>query len=269
MTREHNSLSGATVPISSRITALDKAGAPLTELFDYIPNDEQDWIYDPNQWNNTWKPKCAYEVHEVAQLHVYPSNSSAYQDQIPSLGAYVPTWATIYPDRQDVDTAGFYEGKLVNGSGNWRDLLVTYIFVSWPGSDPLNGNNVPSTANISFVNFLAHHVGRDASSGWFEETAFKSDVHVVDCAYTNTVKGGVAVEDQATIPASGPSSAITSVVGIYTLSIVGSSIREEPVKQPTGQEIIRYFQAYASVKYSQYPHTKRRSLLAKREVVQI
>lgn len=79
---------------------------------------------------------------------------------------------------------------------------MTHVFASWPGSDPLSRNNVPSTVNVSLVNYLIHHVGRDIATNGFENTRFKSDVHVADCTYyINTVDGGKVIEDQAMIPA--------------------------------------------------------------------
>ena len=66
------------------------------------------------------------------ELVVYPTDSSSYQDELPLLGNYLPQpeWATVDPTRQGATSAGFYNGADTNGTGHWRDVVVTYVFGS-------------------------------------------------------------------------------------------------------------------------------------------
>ena len=48
-----------------------------------------------------------------------------------------------------------------------------------------------------------------------------------------------------------------------------ASIADKPVIQPTGQEMLRYWQAFMSVKDAQYPHMVARTLSVQQHVVQI
>ena len=56
---------------------------------------------------------------------------------------------------------------------------------------------------------------------------------------------------------------------MYSRAVVDASIAELPVRQPTGQEMLRYWQAYMSVKDAQYPHPVARTLSVRQGVVQI
>lgn len=51
--------------------------------------------------------------------------------------------------------------------------------------------------------------------------------------------------------------------------MVEASIAEQEVRQPTAQEMLRYWQAFMSVKDSQYPHPVERTLSVSQQVVQI
>jgi hypothetical protein len=56
---------------------------------------------------------------------------------------------------------------------------------------------------------------------------------------------------------------------MYTRAVADASITEVPVRQPTGQEMLRYWQAFMSVKDAQYPHPVARTLSVRKGVVQI
>ena len=56
---------------------------------------------------------------------------------------------------------------------------------------------------------------------------------------------------------------------MYNRAVVESSIAQLPVIQRTGQEMLRYWQAYMSVKDAQLPHRVARTLSTQQAVVQI
>jgi hypothetical protein len=191
VTHEHVSLSGAAVNVTSRVQALNKANAPLEQVFDFIPDDSFEWVFLEHEWNNTWHGECTYSKYPAVDLVVYPANSTNYQDEVPLLGNWLPRWATVDPTRQGTSYSGFFIGAAANGTGAWRDMVVTYAFGSAPDS---NVDINPSPINISFANYLAHDIARDPNSTYFQ-TAFKSDVHVVDCTFYNSIPDGI--QDQA------------------------------------------------------------------------
>ena len=194
VTKEHSSIAGALVQVSTRADALTRANAPLDELFDFAPSDDSQWTYEPSQWNNTWKGNCSFAKHEAVDLVVYPSISTEYQDEIPLLGDYIPSWATVDRSKQGVAYAGFYTDALVNGTGEYRDMVVTYVF----GSAPAIGHGFSEqNTNISIVNYLAHHIARDdPDDGTYLSTRFSSDVHTAECRFVNAVNGRIT-HDQA------------------------------------------------------------------------
>jgi hypothetical protein len=193
VTQEHFAISGALVQVSARADALTRANAPLTELFDFAPSDDSHWIYEPSQWNNTWKGSCSFAKHEAVELVVYPTKSSEYQDEVPLLGDYIPSWATVDRSKQGVDYCGFYKDALANHTGAWRDQVVTYVFGSAPANEL--GFSEKNT-NISIVNYLAHHIARDDNGdSTYLETRFRSDVHTAECQFVNAFDG--EIDDQA------------------------------------------------------------------------
>ena len=56
---------------------------------------------------------------------------------------------------------------------------------------------------------------------------------------------------------------------MYNYAVGDASINEVPVRQPTGQEMLRYWQAFISVKDAGYPHSVARTLSVREAVVQI
>jgi hypothetical protein len=56
---------------------------------------------------------------------------------------------------------------------------------------------------------------------------------------------------------------------LYRRPVIEASISGRPVVQPTGQQMLRYWQAFMSVKDGQYPHPQVRRLSVSRPVVQL
>jgi len=56
---------------------------------------------------------------------------------------------------------------------------------------------------------------------------------------------------------------------IYERSVIEASINEREVVQPTGQDMLRYWQAFMSVKDAQYLHAVERTLSVSQDIVQI
>jgi hypothetical protein len=56
---------------------------------------------------------------------------------------------------------------------------------------------------------------------------------------------------------------------VYELQTEDATLADQPIVQPTGQQMLRYWQAYISILNSQYPHEVKRSLSVSRAVTQI
>lgn len=218
---QFNTIDGATVELAARIQALEYANAPLEQLFDYVPNDTSGWIFVGQEWNNTWQGHCSYNLYPAVDLHVYSANSTSFQDAIPLLSTVLPQWATVDPTRQGTDYSGFYYDPDNNGTGAVRDNINTYVFGSVPDAGGL-GNS--TSMNISLANVLLHGVGL-TSFGTFQETSFKSDVHVVECIFNNTVPGFIPV-DHAYGPTGQYANAVMNVAEIYKRPVLASGKRK-------------------------------------------
>ena len=65
---------------------------------------------------------------------------------------------------------------------------VTGISPQSFGSSPDNdATHSARTSNVSIVNYLTDEIGKDSATGRYIETAFRSDVHVVECGFVNEV----------------------------------------------------------------------------------
>jgi hypothetical protein len=269
---------GESVDIAAQVRALEYANAPLEQLFDYVPNDTSGWIFVGQEWNNTWQGRCSYHLYPAVDLRVHSTNFFSFQHQIPLLSTVLPQWATVDPKRQGMGYSMSSHDPDKNGTGAYRDYLITYFF----GSVPDTGGFPYSTSmNISLANVLLHNVGR-TSSGNFEETSFKSDVNVVECMFNNTVPGFV---DQAYGPTGHYANTVQNVAEVSPSehlvygseqtfqmsirSVVEAFFADQPVVQPTAKQMLRYWQAYMSVKNTKFPHLKQRTLTVARPVVQI
>jgi hypothetical protein len=172
------------VPVSilkSRVGALDNAGAPLEEIFDFVPDDTSNWLYVKEEWDNSWRGKCSYQLHPSVDLVVVPTDKPRFSGSVPALATVLPSWVTMNSSTgQYMDSSCYSLKGAVNGSGSFRDCLLTYAFNNPPDiPNVTNDHN-----NISLVNILLHEIGTNAS-GYVVQTAFKSDVHVADCMFQN------------------------------------------------------------------------------------
>jgi len=185
---------GAMVWVSTMVAALRRVNAPLDELFDFVPGDDTQWIYKPSQWNNTWKGNCSFAKCEAAELELRPSRSSAYQNEVPLLRNYIPSWATVNITNQGVSDIPFYVDREINGTGSYRDVIRMYVFGSARVGEL---DKMERNMNIAIVNFLAHHIGINNTAGFdFSQTRFHSDIHITECQFANAVADG-GTRDQA------------------------------------------------------------------------
>jgi hypothetical protein len=277
VTNEWIGLDEATVEVTSRFDALDKADAPLDQLFDFVPGDNSGWVYVGEQWNNSWHGQCTYTLHPAVNMVVLPTNSTRFQDRTPALGTWLPTWVTANDTDQATWLSGLTDDAFPNKTVVWTDGLMTHVFRNVPSP-----TDAPRNFNLSLVNFLIHHIGEN-SEGNFLETAFSSDIHVAECVFENSSPG---LKDQAS-PLGHISDAARniakvsdvyleavpdcecSVSQIYEPNITASSIAQRPIVHPTAQQMLRYWQAYTSVKDTQNVHVVQRQLSISQPIVQI
>jgi hypothetical protein len=176
-------LTGLEDRVTLRATALDRAKAPYNQLFDFMPDNGTDWIFVPEEWNNTWVGECAFNKYPAVDLVVLSSPSLYYQDMVPTLDTFIPTWATLDRTKQGYGPIFSPQAQNTNYTGACRDCLITYVF----GSAPYSGNESLPTTNISFANILLHNIGFGNGNGtYFMNTSFKSDVHVAECTFNNS-----------------------------------------------------------------------------------
>ena len=62
---------------------------------------------------------------------------------------------------------------------------------------------------------------------------------------------------------------VSANLKLYRRPVIEAAINGRPVVQPTGQQMLRSWQAFMSVKDGQYPHTQERRLSVSRPVVQV
>ncbi|KAH8806539.1 hypothetical protein DL96DRAFT_1822447 [Flagelloscypha sp. PMI_526] len=247
VTHEHSSISGALVNITTRINRLNAAAMPLDQMLDFVPNDEDQWVYVESQWNNTWRGSCQSNVIRGAVLQVFPTTADDFQTQVPGLATYLPNWATVNASKQGAAYDGFYDGAAANGTGSWTDLVAFYLFGDW--SPEFEPHSYPASIQVAMVNFLAHHVARGNDTVMFQQTNFTSDIHTATCNFQNSSPGN---NNQAYPSTHNYDNAVGNIANVFQRSITDTSIAKQPVTQPTGNEMLRAWQAFVSVKDSQY-----------------
>lgn len=176
------------VPLHAR--ALDRAGAPLEQLFDFIPNFDESssrhWLFVDEEWNNTWQGNCSYDIHPDVDLRVLDISTPGsldeciYQYVIPALGSVIPAWATLDLGMQNCSSIPVAQLYSANKTGALQDALIIYVFAS-------TTNFAEPIINISFVNVLLHNIG--FGNAYLMNTSFKSDVHIAECTFNNISPG--------------------------------------------------------------------------------
>ena len=170
---------------TSRVNSLEKANAPLLELFDFIPDDQSGWVYVADEWNNSWHGQCTYNSFPATDLIILPSNLSDYGDLyfqilVPSLGPLLPQWASANETGQG---ASFIANNNVNPQ-LFDDFLLLYFFAN-PADSPVVGIANWSSVNISLVNLLVHNIPLN-SSGYIIQSSSQADIQIAECTFNNS-----------------------------------------------------------------------------------
>jgi hypothetical protein len=171
------------VAVNARIQALNKANAPLDELFDFAPDDNSNWVYVAEEWNNTWRGNCTYLTHEGVELVLKSTNSSNFQDEVPALGAWLPQWVMANSSQQGTS---YISTRMPAAVGNvtrrFGDEFILYAFGNYSAAI--------SSAKFSFANVLIPNATLSSQDKYLE-TAAKSDVHVAECTLHKTAQEGM------------------------------------------------------------------------------
>ncbi|KAH8813889.1 hypothetical protein DL96DRAFT_1535479 [Flagelloscypha sp. PMI_526] len=266
--RNSDSLPTAFGSISTRIQALNDAGMPLDQLLDFIPSDENRWVYVETQWNNTWRGSCQSNVIQNVVLQVFPSKAHRFQDEVPDLANYLPSMLNFMADitlgwtndaQWAVDHVGLSVDHNSNGTSSWLELVQLYAF---PLSIDCNLNVNRSSIQVAMLNFHAHHIGRGQDGSRYVQANFTSDIHVATCTLQNSSPTNV-------YQASPYTNIARSFTGVFGSGIEDRAATNQPVIQPTGDEMLRAWQAYLSVKDAQSHFVVQRKLSTINPIVQM
>jgi hypothetical protein len=192
----------ATVEMAARIKALDDANFPVEGLLDFVPDDTSGWVYRAADWNNSWRGRCIYSTHRGVDLTIFPTNSTRSQDEVPGLGAFLPSWVSANSTQQQPFHSGIGSDNYTNHSIVWQDMLVTWAYLGQSDSDIF-------MFNVSLVNFLVDRVGAYPGGGYVE-TGFRSDVYIASCGFENV---NPTLEFQAT-PGVDPEDAVNNIAWV-------------------------------------------------------
>ncbi|OAP57613.1 hypothetical protein AYL99_08351 [Fonsecaea erecta] len=68
--RTDNGIHDSQVAWNQTQTSLDRAGFPIDELLDYLPDTSDLWVYRPDEWNNSWSMTCESVESKPVSLYL-------------------------------------------------------------------------------------------------------------------------------------------------------------------------------------------------------
>ena len=242
-------------------SSLESANFPTTQLLDFLPDLETSWIYQPNEWNNTWHAGCEYVPKTSLDLVIASSdNSLPFQEQMPALQDIIPTRFK----GDDVSISGGSGGCVMTTAGVPQCMLFLYFTIQSP----------EEAAPMEFT-ALAIHLDNPRLN---DDAGFLKGP-VSTASYTRATcqlkRNGAAVEDYYTAhpdtdelywPDDTFAAALeTHYHNIYTANVT----RGIPASPPEGEDMFRFFQAYQIAKDTQYGYPVTRKLSTQNTEVQI
>lgn len=151
------------------IQRLNKAGFPLDQLLDFVPDNSVDWKYDASQWNSTWSADCELTPDTPISLNVtrpglfarLPRGSDDIGDLLYTVDGLRPTFPPGYPspgrERGSFDFLGLaYGGQQPSA---WAHIFAYFsiqpnagpVFAAHPDLDLATINYEPYNFTMGMV----------------------------------------------------------------------------------------------------------------------
>ncbi|CAG7565983.1 unnamed protein product [Fusarium equiseti] len=263
-TIDHTNIMSALVQWNSTINRLNDAGFPYTELLDFLPENGVDWQYRSSEWNSSWKMSCKYTPLTEFPVKAEWVIPETVLDEIPDVRLAYPSdiQEKLSTYREVSGQAGFFANRTV-----YQDLLV-FVLLS-TGSDPVLVQTNNETMRMTFLAFHFHNIPRSNVRGrYFGIGAAEYSAYTqADCV----IRQGRVLDPKhvAYLWTEDTFSIAVAFGDFYRANIVDQSINNKAIYHPTGQDLVRFFQAYMITKDTQYQHLVSRTITVRQRRIKV
>lgn len=263
-TNDHRNVLSALVQWNSTINRLNDAGFPYTELLDFLPDNGVDWQYKSSQWNSSWKMSCEYTPLTEFPVKAEWTIPETVLDEIPDVRLTYPSdiQETLSTYQEVNGRAGFFPNGTL-----YQDLLV-FVLLS-TRSDTVRAQTNNETMRMTLLAFHLHNIPRsDGGRRYFGIGPAEYSAYTrADCVIR---QGPVVDPKHIAYPWTKDTDAIaTAFSDFYRANVVYQSINNKAIYHPTGQDLIRFFQAYMITKDTQYPHVVARNISVRQRRIKV
>ncbi|KEF63514.1 uncharacterized protein A1O9_01492 [Exophiala aquamarina CBS 119918] len=263
-TRSHNSNGDDQVMWNLTMTSLDRAGFPVDEMLDYLPDPSIHWLYRQEEWNNSWSFTCQSIDATPISLRM-SDNCSDYMSKVQGLDSVIPSLQ--YSEAYSYSRGGYYVNSTL-----WRDMLMFFHAVNYTAYE--EETDIYHHVSMSLAALHLHNIplnGTDFSGpceldvGPVESAVFTR----IDCDIDHQPVDHHKIGNIA-YPDTGDFASISSAFVQYYNSRFGyESISNQPTTIITPRDLRRFFQTYIVTKDVQNRLPVERNLMVSVLVVQI
>ncbi|KAM7219601.1 hypothetical protein V8F06_004982 [Rhypophila decipiens] len=280
-TSNFHSMNSAQVKWNNTIERLNAANFPLDQLLDFWPRFDAPWKFNPSQWNSTWTVNCTFTPGPQSITLVAVKNyTEPILDEIPGMASVFPAEMLTPGHTITSSMSGAWEqGDDPNSNeGIWKDMLY-FVFIQSNPNTAYSDEPDPGTTgrqlnylpfNIYFAVFHLH----GAPSTVTETRSFdigigpiaQSRYTMADCQLYRLPSRTPDKLDEDTdwhvaFPWSADPLALPSAFAeYYRAEIMDASFTGREVHLPSGEEVVRLYQAYLVSKDTEYHETVSREL---------
>lgn len=258
-----NGIDYANVEWNLTYSRLDKAGFPLDQLLDYLPDNAVDWSFDATQWNSSWSLECQSTPKTVISLETTGQCESIWYE-MPGLMQVVDS------DRYDAAYTRIY--RFNSDTQNVKDSLN--FIVGFNNLDHVEAENTFRKMDLVIASIHLHGAAGndnitmdcDFGIGPIEHSSFTK----VECTiqrresvndYNNIAFPDIDYDFQSSLP--------NALISYYAARMTQESTSDQSIATIQPDELVRFYQTYTITKDIQYRQPVTRSLNVKLSVVQI
>jgi hypothetical protein len=265
-------------------TALENANFPLDRLLDFIPDNDTNWAYDTEDWDETYSLACSFTPQTTVNLNAtgsYVNDSLLYMyDEIPGL------WDILSPrfQRDDIIHDYFYDGIRDPDNGVWDEVIVWDYVVIEPSNVTNQDNATTQWQTLAFTlaaTYMANAPDYNLSAvvegarDWvFGIGPIPQSFYTkVECDIKRNRPAGDSNYYEA-YPELTTNCDLAQQTDVYwsptavqpaTTSYDGRQI----VNLPSGEEILRFYQAWMISKDTWYPNKASRRVSVRQSTVEL
>ena len=264
----------ATAAIDTTIKKLDRASFPTDQLLDFLPDEEQDWVFVPSEWNSTYSTDCVYT--ELTPINLTTTGNFTYDNggQTEIMNELPQLWDIFGPEYKAnwLSIDWNLDGITNDTARLWTESI---LFVS-ATIQPDGPSNLTTSMRIAMValhlrNAPEANFTDDKSGNFAAGVVPESSYTKVECGIQPSKAAHLSVHQTYeelywrafpdVFSEANPSCLSVQMTAYYLNSALKPSSKSAngwDVKLPTGEEMLRFYQAYLIVKDTYYrsPNTR-------------